>query len=44
MYYSHYRIIKFVNFKPIYCTINLGVVSSSMVFSDLVSVFISMYC
>ena len=36
-------IIKFVRFKPVYYDINLGVVSSSMVFSDLISFLISMY-
>ena len=36
MYYSHYSIIKFIGFKPIYYAINLCDVSSSMIFSDLV--------
>ena len=43
-YYSHYRIIKFVGFDPIYYTINFDDVSSSMVFSDLVFVFLLIYC
>ena len=37
-YYSHYNIIKFVRFEQIYYTIYLDVVSSSMLFSDLVTV------
>ena len=43
IYYSHYGIIKFVRFEPFCYAINTGV-SSSMIFSDLVSVFLSMYC
>ena len=43
-YYSHYSIIKFVGFDPIYYTINFDDVSSSMVFSDLVFVFLLIYC
>ena len=31
-------------FEPIYYVVNLGVVSSSMVFSNLVSIFLLMYC
>ena len=36
-YYSHYIIIKFVGFELIYYVINFNVVSSSLIFSDLVS-------
>ena len=36
-YYSHYSIIELL----IYYVINLNVISSSMVFNDLVSVFLS---
>ena len=43
-YYSHYNIIKFVGFEPIYYTIYLDVVSSFMLFSDLVIVILYMYC
>ena len=42
--YSHYSIIKFVNFETIYYAINLNVISSYMVFSEFVFVFLSMYC
>ena len=38
-YYSHYIIIKFVGFELIYYVINFNIVSSSMIFSDLVYVF-----
>ena len=38
-------IIKFIIvFEPIYYIVNLSGVSSSMVFSDLVFLFLSMYC
>ena len=40
-YYSHY-IIKFVGFMPIYYTINLGIVSSYMVFSCLYLGFVDL--
>ena len=36
-------IIKFVGFEPIYYVINLGIVSSYIVFSEFVYVFLSMY-
>ena len=36
------NIIKFISFKTIYFVINLDIVSSSMIFSNLVSLFISM--
>ena len=35
------NIIKFISFKPIYFVINLDIVSSSMIFSNLVYLFIS---
>ena len=40
MYFSHYRIIKYVGFKLIYCAIDLDVVSSFRVFSELDYLFI----
>ena len=40
MYYSHYRIIKCVGFKPIHCAINLNAVSSSRIFSKFDCVYI----
>ena len=40
-YFSHHCIIKFVCFESIYYVINLGVVSSPMIFSEFV--FLSMY-
>ena len=43
-YSSHYSITKFVGFEPIYYAINLSVVSSSMIFIDLVFMFLLMYC
>ena len=39
-YFSHYNIIKFVSFKPNYYIINLSVVSSTMVLSNLIYVFL----
>ena len=39
-YFSHYSIIKFEGFEPIYYTINAGAISYSMVFNDLVFVFV----
>ena len=44
MYSSHYRIIKFIGFEPIYYAINQSVISLFMVFNDLVSMFLSMIC
>ena len=41
MYFSHYSIIKFIGFEPIYYIINLNVVSSFMVFSEFVCVSIN---
>ena len=41
MYFSHHRIIKYVGFKPIHCTINLDDTSSSRVFSKFNSLFLS---
>ena len=38
-YSSHYSIIKYVSFELIYYTINLSVILSYMVFSDLIYVF-----
>ena len=40
-YFSHHTIIKFVCFELIYYVINLGVVSSYMIFSEFV--FLSIY-
>ena len=37
-------IIKFVGFEPIYYIINLVDVLSSTIFSDLASLFLSIYC
>ena len=42
MYFSNYSIIKFIGFESIYYIINIGVVSSSIIFNDLVFVFQSM--
>ena len=42
-YSNHYSIIKFVGFEPIYYTINLSVVSSSMFFNEFLSMFTLMY-
>ena len=36
--------IKCIGFKPIHYAINSDIVSSSMVFSDFDSMFLSMYC
>ena len=36
MNYSQYNIIKFIGFKPIYCAINLDIISFSIVFIELV--------
>ena len=44
MYSSHYSIIKFVGFKMIYYAISLGVVSYSIVFSDLIPMLLLIYC
>ena len=44
IYFSHYNIIKFISFVPIYYAINPSVVSFSMVFNDLVLVIPSIYC
>ena len=41
MYYSHYQIIKYVGFESIHYTFNLGVVSSSKVFSGFDFMFLS---
>ena len=43
-YFSHYSITKFVGFEPIYYIINLDVISSFMIFIDLLFMFLSMYC
>ena len=40
-YSSHYRIIKYVAFEPIIYVINLDVTSSSKVFSEFDSIFLS---
>ena len=40
MYYSHISIIKFVEFEPIYYDINLDVVSSYIVISKFVYLFL----
>ena len=39
IYSSYYSIIKIIDFEPIYYVIN-GIVSSSMIFSEFVCVFI----
>ena len=39
-YFSYYSIIKFVSFELIYYAINLGVISSSMIFNEFVYVFL----
>ena len=44
MNYSHCNMIKFIGFKPIYHTINPSDVLSSMIFSDLISMFLLIYC
>ena len=41
MYYNHCSTIKCVGFKPIHYTINVDIVSSSIVFSKFDSVFLS---
>ena len=41
MYFSHYSIIKCVVFEPIHYAINLDIVTSFMVFSELDYVFLS---
>ena len=33
--YSNHYIIKFVGYMPIYCAINMNIISSFMVFNDL---------
>ena len=50
MYYSHNSnikylcsIIKYVSFEPIYYTINLYVISCSIVFNNFDYMFLSMY-
>ena len=40
MYYSHISIIKFVEFEPIYYDINMDVVSSYIVISKFVYLFL----
>ena len=42
-YSSHYNIIKFVGFESIYYAINLGDISSSIIFSDSIFIFLSIY-
>ena len=44
MYYSHYSIIKVISFELIYYYIKLDIVSFFIIFSYLVSVFLSIYC
>ena len=41
MYYSHHRIIKYVDFESIHCAINLDAASFFRVFSEFDYVFIS---
>ena len=41
MYSSYYKFIKCVDFQPIYYTINLNVVSSSIIFSEFDYMFLS---
>ena len=41
MYSNHHRIIKCVGFKPIHYAINLNTTSSSRVFSEFDSLFLS---
>ena len=43
-YYSHYKIIKCVDFNSSNYAINLDIVSYSMVFSKIGYVFLSIYC
>ena len=43
MYYSHYTIIKFLGFEPVFYVINLSVVLSSMIFNEFVYVFPFIY-
>ena len=40
MYYSHYMIIKYINFKPIYHVINLNTISFFIVLKNLFMCFI----
>ena len=40
MYFSHYRIIKCVDFEPIHYVINLDVVSYSKVLANLIVFYI----
>ena len=41
MYYSHYKIIKYVGFESIIYIINLDVTSSSKVFNEIDYMFLS---
>ena len=41
MYYSHHKIIKYVGFKPIHCSINLDITSFFRVFKEFDYLFIS---
>ena len=41
IYYSHYTIIKFIEFESNYYVINLNVISSFIVFNEFVYLFIS---
>ena len=39
-----YTIIKFISFEPLYYDINMDIVLSFMIFNDLISLFLSIYC